>query len=689
MITDREIYQLFHNKTWIEGLDGQEIAHFDVDNLENQWMLYKPKFTTVSTHPDRLKTQKNRKGDLLLRKKNKPFGFKVTDSTETDISGAGRKYQANVPNQTLREIMDGNVYDFKLYGNYGIVFGSASAGDFYVVCFQIDGIVKNPADEEFVSISVVTSQSVDSLNAYVDAIIYNGNFYSIVSNGSTLLTTTKYNISFGVTEGSVSYTFATDQFTGTSENDLSGLSYTPVTSRLIPINGVPTETIGRIWTTSYSDSSIFLAYECNVPVERSSVTSVTEGIALLAVSLDGFLESSTATISYYVYDSIEDIAKVTDDDFCQCFIPDYTDEQQSFGHSITLDGDNLIVGSPEEDAIYVFDLADTITPDLFGSPPTTLATNGTKIDKNYALEHTPVFPVRLSGNMDFIIYGTDAEILWRYPDGSLSTNPQASGFLASSDVYYLFCDDFENPNVSIDAKTTAGFHGSLNDIPSIGHGIYVNDTMASGHFGDNFQGIDINIENTNVNQADLERNAIVLDEAGNITGTLTAKEGLPAIVTNPGIAAINALIAKGWNVSVNMAFDDIDPQLTLNGYPVSGVIDTFATLEEDPFAITGIPTSGAIEWIVPDQLIVNGSGTPAVDGTYDINGEQNSKPKWTKDSTPFNDIEFNTQWDIMHETPVSGAYYTHTGTDYLPDDTGWSAGDVGIAPAPTISKVYN
>lgn len=601
MITDREIYQLYHNKAWIESLDGQEIAHFDVDVLENNWVLYKPKYTTSATSSDRFKTQKNRKGDVLLRKKNKPIGFKLVDTNETDISGTGRKYQANVANATLRQILDGNVYDLKLYGNYGVAFGSNSSGDFYAMCFEIEGTIKNDVDEEFVSIKVVHSQAIDSLYAYVDAIIYNGNFYVITYDGTITLTTTKFNISFGVNEGSVSRSFSIDSFNDTSENDLSNLSYTPVSSRIVTINGTPTETIGRIWTTTYSDSTIYLAYECSVPSARSIVTGVTEGVAIMTLALDTFLESSTGDLTYYVYDNLEDLPKVTDSPFCQCFIPDYLDEQQSFGHSITLDGDNLIVGSPEEDAFYVFDMSLQTTPDLFGSPPTTLPSNGTKIEKDFSLEQTPVFPVKMSGIMDFEIFG-DVDILWYYPDGSVSTNAQASGFLSSVDTYYLFCDNFLNGDVKIVAGNTTGFIGSLNDIPNMSYYIDVSNTMASGHLGDNFQATYLDLENTNINQSDLETSAIVLDDAGNVSGTLTAKEGLPNITSMSGVAAINALLAKGWNVSVNMPFNDSDPELNIYGNPVSGSIDVFESLSLDPFEIYAYPVSGYFQ-VVPSGVV--------------------------------------------------------------------------------------
>lgn len=686
-MTSREIYQLFHNKTWIEGLEGQEIAYYDVDNLENHWCLYKPKYTTAANDSNRLQTQKNRKGDLLVRKKNRPIGFKLCDATETDIDATGAKYQAQVTNQTLREVLDGNIYEFKLYGNYGVVFGVDLSGDFYSICFQVDGFVRNSNDEEFISLSVVSTNAVSSLYNFVDCLIYNNNFYTIEFDGSSQLTTTKFNISFGVSEGSKVYTFSTTSFNATSENDLTSLEYTPVASRIITISATPTETIGRIWTTTYSDSEICLAYECDVPTARSSVTGVTEGIALLKMSIDSFLETTTGTFEYYVYDNLVDISKVADLEYCQCFIPDYTDEQQSFGHSLTIDGDNLIVGSPEEDAVYVFDLTDTDTPDLFGSPPTTLPTNGIKLQKDYSLEHTPVFPVRLTGYMNFEIFG-DVDILWRYPDGTMSTGALATGYVSGVDTYYLFCDNFLNGDVRIHAGNTTGYLGDLNDIPNLSFEVDVSNTMASGHFGNDFQATSINIENTNVSQADLEASAIVLDEAGNVSGTLTAKQGLPNIVSPDGVAAINALKAKAWNVSVNMPFDDIDPAFTIAGAPVSGTIDTFSVLSEDPLGIYGVPTSGAIEYIIPDQIFVTGAFTSAVDGYYSVNGSQNSHPKWTKDTSPFNDIEFNTQWDIMHEIPVSGTYYTNPGTDYLVNKSGWVPGDVGQAPAPTLDWIY-
>ena len=456
---------------------------------------------------------------------------------------------------------------------------------------------------------------------------------------------------------------------------------------MININGTPTEKIGRIWTTSYSDNNIYLAYECSVPAVRSAITGVTEGIGLIVASLDGFLESSSATLTYYMYDTIEDLPKVADTEYCQCFIPDYTDEQQSFGHSISIAGTNLIVGSPEEDAIYVFDLGLTSTPDIFGSPTTTLPTNGIKITKDYSLEQNPVFPVRLTGIMDFEIFG-DVDILWRYPNGAISTGAHATGYISGVDTYYLFCSNFLNGDVTIKANGTTGFIGSLNDIPNMSYAIDISNTMASGHFGSNFQATNINIENTNVSQTDLEISAMVLDAAGNVSGTLAAKTGLPDIISDDGIAAINALKAKDWNVSVNMPFNDIDPSFVIAGVPIDGSIDVFQPISEDSFSIGAVPTSGAIEYIIPDQILVTGALTSAVNGYYSLNGSQNSHPKWSKDTSPFNDIEFNTQWDIMHETPVSGTYYTNVATDYLVNKTGWTAGDVGLAPAPILYYIY-
>lgn len=688
MITDRDIYQLYTNKSWIEGLEGQEIAYFDVDSLENHWVLYKPRYTTVSTDANRLQTQKNRSGDILLRKKNKPIGFKLNSSTETDIDGAGRKYQAQVQNQILREILDGNVYDLKLYGNLGTVFGKDNSGDFYSICFEIGTPILNDLDEEFITLTVVNSDAVDSLYAFVDNLIYNNNFYTITFDGATTLTTQKFNISFGISEGSNVSTFSTSSYNDTSENDLSGLSYLPVSSRLITINGTPTEKIGRIWTTSYSDTNIFLAYECSVPAARSSVTGVTEGVGLLVATLDGFLESTNTDISYYMYDTLEDLPKVADTEYCQCFIPDYTDEQQSFGHSITVDGTNLIVGSPEEDAIYVFDLSLTTTPDLFGSPPTTLPTNGVKIGKDYSLEQTPVFPVRLTGFMDFEIFG-NVDILWRYPDGTLSPNAHATGYISGVDTYYLFCENFLNGDVTIKANNTTGFIGSLNDIPNLSFGLDVSNTMASGHFGDDFQATNINIENTNVSQADLELNVQVLDAAGNVSGTLYAFDGLPQIIGNDAIAAVNSLKAKAWNMQVNMPFDDIDPAFNIDAVPNAGTIDVFTVIDEDYHFIDCAPASGAIEYIVPSQILVTGAFTSAVDGYYDLNGTQNSRPKWTKNTTPFNDLEYNAQWQIMHEIPASGTYYVNPFSGYLPDKLTWSPGDVGLPPAPSLEYIYS
>lgn len=688
MISDREIYQLFHNKNWIEWLDGQEIAYYDVDNLENQWILYKPKYTTDSTDPNRFKTQKNRKGDVLLRNKNKPIGFKLVDSSETDIDGVGRKYQSRIANETLREIFDGRVYDLKLYGTYGVVFGYDSDNDFYSVCFEIDGFITNDLDEQFVSLSVISTVSINSLYNYVDAIIYNGNFYTITFDGSTELTISKYNISFGVSEGSITQTFEIDSFDSTSSNDLSSLSYTPVSTREVLINDILTETIGRIWTTTYTDDTIYLAYECVVPTTRAALTGVTEGVGIIEAELDGFLDMSGTSLKYYVYDDIDNLPKVSDDPYCQAFIPDYADARQSFGHSITLDGDNLIVGSPEEDAIYVFDTTLTTTPDVFASHTTTLPSNGLKIEKTYDTGLTPVFPVRLSGEMDFNIFG-DVNILWYYPDGTVSTNAHASGVLESVDTYYLFCDNFLDSSVRIVAGDTTGFIGSLGDIPNIGYYIDVSNTQASGHFGDVFNATYVNVENTNVSEEDLSLSAISLNSAGTVSGSLFAKEGLPDVTSASGVGAINALIAKGWNVSINMPFDDIDPMLAINGIPTSGTLDTFSGINEDPLEIAGVPTSGYIEYIVPDTLTVTGATTTAANGIYEYSGEQNSKPKWTKNAVPYNDVEFNTQWEIMHEIPASGTYYNNVSTDYIPNMTGWSNGDVGTGTNPTISYGYS
>lgn len=550
-MTPREIYQLYHNKSWIEGLENQEIAYFNVDSLENQWCLYKPKYTTTSTDANRFQTQKNRKGDILLRNKNKPIGFKLCAQDDTDLDGTARKYQAYVNNETLRNILDGNVYDLKIYDSYGTVFGEDAVGNYYAICFSIDNNTLNDSDEEFVTITVVSSTRVTSLYNYVDCLIYNDNFYLITFSETSTLTISKYNIIFNIREGSVSTMFATDQFTTTSENDLSGLSYTPITSRIISINGVLTETIGRIWTTSYSDNNIYLAYECNVPTARSAVTGVTEGIGLISSLMDAFLELNSADLNYYMYDTIEDVAKISDVEYCQAFIPDYTDVRKSFGHSIDIDGTNLIVGSPLEDAFYVFDLEETLTPDLFGSSTTTLSTNGVKFDKDIELELNPVFPIRMYGNMDFEIFG-DVDILWRYPDGSLSSSPHATGYLGSTDTYYLFCSNFLNGDVTIKANNTTGFIGSLNDVPNLMYGLDLSNTMASGHLGVNFQGTDINIENTNVSKSDLEYTLIVLDNAGNVSGSITASNGLPTITSPDAIIAVNSLISKGWNVSVNL-----------------------------------------------------------------------------------------------------------------------------------------
>jgi len=687
-MTEREIYQLYYNKAWIENLDGQEIAYFDTDSLENQWMLYKPKYTDSATSSDRLKTQKNRIGDILLRKKNKPIGFKLNSSTETDVDGEGRKYQAQVLNATLGEVLDGNVYDLKLYGNYGTVFGKDDVGTFYAFCFKISGVFLNLDDEEFVTLTVVTSVQVDDLYNFVDCIISNNNFFVITHNGATILTTSKYNIPFGIDEGSEETIFSTSSFDATSENDLLGLSYTQVSSRVVTINSIPTETIGRIWTTSYSDDKLFLAYECNVPTVRSDVTGVTEGIALIEVVLDVFLESGDSTLTYYMYDTLTDLPKVADEEYCQAFIPDYLDERQSFGHSITTADGKLVVGSPEEDAIYVFPLDETVTPDLFGAETTTLPSNGVKILKDFSLEQAPVFPIRMQGVMDFEIFG-DVDIIWANPDGSTQTGSQATGFLGSVDTFYLFCDNFLNGDVTINANLTSGFIGSLNDIPNLSFGLDVSNTMASGHFGDDFQATQINIENTDVSQGDLDLSLMVLDDAGNVSGTIYAASGLPDIISDNGIGAVNALRAKDWNVDVNMSYDDIDPSFVFEVEAVGGSLDPIAEIGDDFFSVSAVPTDGDIEWIVPDNILVSGAQTAIVNSTYALNGAQSGKPKWTNISSPFNDLEFNSQWDIMHETPVSGTYYTNPGTDYLPDTINWAAGNIGLIPAPTLVFQYS
>jgi hypothetical protein len=694
MIDSRDTYQLYHNREWIQGLESQEIAYFDVDSLENQWMLYKPKYTESATSPNRLKTQKNRVGDILLRKKNQPIGFKLNSDAATDIDGDGRKYQTSIANQTLREVLDGNVYDLKIYSNYGVVFGYDNTEQHYSICFEIEGTLLNDADEEFIVLSVVALVSIDSLYNFVDAIIYNGNFFTITYDGNITLTTQKFNISFGIYEGASSSIFAIDSFNATSENDLSGLSYTPVSSRIVTINGTPTETIGRIWTTAYSDDKIYLAYECLVPEARSTVTGVTEGIALIQVVLDSFLESSSPTLNYYMYDTLVDLSKYTEEEYCQAFIPDYTDEQQSFGHSITTSDDNrLIVGSPEEDAIYVFDLDLVDTPDLFGTPPTTLLTNGIKIEKDYALEQEPVFPIRMNpGLMDFEIFG-DVDILWMFPDGTTPSGSLVSGNLSLDShpaltltdpgTVYLFCNNFLNGDVTINANNTSGFIGSLNDIPNLDFGIDVSNTQASGHFGTDFQATEINIENTNVNQNDLEMSAAVLDAAENVSGTLTAKDGLPDIISDYAIAAINALKAKAWNVEVNMPFNDIDPSFLFTAAPVSGAFDVFQDFEEDTFGIDSYPVSGAFEWITPDQVLVTGAiNSPGTDGYYDYTTEVGGYPQFAKGANTIQ--QAGSDWQIKDVTNI---LFDVAGTEYLPPLSGF-APNIAPGPAPTLQFIY-
>ncbi len=685
-MTSREIYQLIYNKSWIEDLEGQEIASFDVDIFENQWCLYKPKYTTTTSDSFRLQTQKNRPGDILLRRKNKPIGFKLISESDGNINGSGRKYQASISNEILREVLDGNVYDLKLYSNYGVALGSDNAGDFYAVCFEIAGFITNDDDEEFISLSLIDSVEVTSIYNYIDAIVYNNNFYVALYDGSTGISVQKFNISFNSSEPINTHTFSTNSFDETSVNVLTNLSYPPISTRLIPINGTPTEKISRIWTTTYTDDVAYLAYECQVPTERSDITDVTEGIVVLQFNKDEFFDSSLADITYYAYDTLDDISKLVEDDLCQAFIPEYTAERQSFGHSMSSEASTLVVGSPEEEAIYVYDLEQSTTPDLFSTPD--LPANGVKILKDYSLEQNPVFPVRLTGFMDFNIFG-DVDVIWRYPNGDMVPYAQASGYIAGVDTYYLFCDNFLNGDVKITAGATSGFIGSLNDIPNLSYGIDVSNTMASGSFAEDFQGTDVNIENTNVNQFDLETSAMVLDGAGNVSGTLTAKDGLPSIVSDAGVAAINALRAKDWNVDVDMPFNDIDPLFNISATIVSGTLDSVSEALEDPFFINGNVTSGALEYIVPDRILVSGALAIVVDGLYDLDGIQNGRPKWTKLDTPFNDIEFNTQWDIMHETPVSGTYYTNPGTEHIPNYDNWVNGDVGGSPAPTLYYQYD
>lgn len=594
-LNNHEKYKLMHNKDWIQTLENKEIDEFSVDYLENQWMLYKDAYTEDPNNEFRMQTSKNRPGDILLRKKNYPYGFKLT-ATISDIDDTGRQYQASIPNESLRELLDGNCYELKLYDSYGVAFGKVGS-DWKSILFKITGKILNSYDEEFVEIRVISIHSVDSLYAFVDAIVYNNIFLTITHSDLTL-TVQRYNISSSSDETPATHVIDPSDITDTSTfNDLSGLSYPPIDTRLIPINGTPIDKLGRIWTVEYSESNIFLAYECQVPLERSSVTDVTEGIVLIEADKNTFLNSSTGDFALYVFDTVEDVSKVSRNPLCQAFIPEFDDIRKSFGNSISKNDTELVVGSDREEAVYVYDLGLADTPDIFGAPGSDpiLPANGVKIEKDYELESTPIYPIRMQAGelMDFEVFGGTG-IVWVKPDGTTETISRPAITLAQDGIIYLIMDSFKD-GIKIVANSTAGHIGYLGDVPNIEFGIDLSNTVVSGYFNNGFDATDINIENTQLSQTDLEQCAIVLHEAGNYDGIFNAASGLPTITDVEAIGAINSLRAKGWNILINYEFDDIDPQFNINGTIESGYLSSIQQFNDDLFQIYGETVSGKYE----------------------------------------------------------------------------------------------
>ena len=697
-LTNHEKYKLTHNREWIESLEGCVIDSYSVDFLENQWMLYKEPYTEEGTDEFRLQTSKNKPGKILLRKKNDPFGFKVT-AVGADIDSTGRQYQANVSDEDLRKIFNGQCYHLEVYDNYGVAFG-LSDSDWISVLFEIKGTILNIYDEEFIDIGVLSKHTVTSLYSFVDSIIYNNVFYTI-TYAEGVFNTYRFNIAdeSNVTPTTHSVDFSAVQETSTV-NDLTGLSYHPVESRIITINGIPEEKIGRIWSIEYSDDGLFLAYECLVPSSRSSITGVTEGIVLMEMDKDVFLDSTTGTPTLYVFDTIDGVSKLIENPLCQAFIPESTDGRGSFGNSISVKGNDLVVGSDREEAIYIYDLNTTDTPDIFSTDFPTLPTNGTKISKDYTLEQRPIFPIRMNaGTMDFEVFGGTG-IKWAKPDGTFEYTSHPVITLAAPGIIYLIMDSFKD-NVTIDAHATTGFAGLLSDVPDTDFGIKYNGMPASGSFNAGTSLTDIDIQNTDLTQADLELCAIVLHEAGNLNGTLDAEDGMPSVTDPEAVGAVNSLIAKGWNITINMPFHPPvapgdpapgEPEFNIIGSIPSGVYCTIESFYEDPFQVFGSIASGAYELAIPDQLIVAGAtNTPDADGTYDLNGTLNSRPKWTKDSAPFNDIAYDgsTDWEILHDIPASGSFFYVTDSSEIAPQNGYTPGFAGTAPSPTISYVHN
>lgn len=691
-LNNHEKYKLVHNKTWIEGMEGLEVDSFGMDLLENQWMLFKPKYTESSTDANRLQTAKNRPGTVLMRKKNYPFGFMVTSADGYSINAEGRRYQASINDTDLRNIFDGNCYHFSLDDTYGVCFGK-SGTSWMSILFKVYGNTTNSYDESFTDIRVVSKHTVASLTAFVDTVIYNNNFYTITFASDTF-TVQRYDIATDADDADITHELDTSDVDTTSVDDLSGLSYEAVTSRTITISGSPTETIGRIWTVEYDDDNAFLAYECVVPASRSAVTGVTEGIVLIEVNKDSFLSTSDATLTLYVFDTLDAVSKLSDSSLCQAFIPDFNDEKKSFAKSISKNGSELAVGSDNEEAVYIFDLDTVPTPDIFSTPQPSLPTNGTKIEKDHALEQEPLFPIRMapSGTMGFEISGA-TNVKWITPPcGVLTGTDNPSLYSEDAKVYYLLADSFRS-NIAIDAHGgtgTSGYIGLLSDIPDLISRIDVSNTSASGTLNDGFDGTWIDIENTLVNKSQLEANAVVLNEAGNVSGTLYAADGMPEITGPAAVGAINSLIAKLWNVFVNMPFDDDDPMMNFEASIASGVLSSIETLDEDLFQIDGAITTGIYATANLYKLLVSGAlNTPLADGYYSLNGTENGKQKWTNDDFPFNDFAHDgvSDWEI--KAVPSGTYFGVTNSDDKPPVSGYIAGSMGSSPGPLISYLYN
>jgi len=95
------------------------------------------------------------------------------------------------------------------------------------------------------------------------------------------------------------------------------------------------------------------------------------------------------------------------------------------------------------------------------------STTGTMSVIDFSIYDT-VFPIPCSaGLMDFLITNGD-DVLWLFPDGTISTADRPSKTLTEAGTVLLFCTNFSAANLIInDAGTDARYLGDLSDLPPL------------------------------------------------------------------------------------------------------------------------------------------------------------------------------------------------------------------------------